>query len=172
MDQLAAEITKVNANQSLSDAEKTPITRAKYEILLQPVVSVLEHVHDITLSLAAETPNEHHFQQDFGQKISDALTQLKNIDNAFAPHNGWSLFKQLHQLWHQRSLRRQTTSLLMDHISPKLASLRASTIPLPGSDGKYGTIHAISSGVLVLPTKTKPKKLLFVGSNGKRYVVK
>lgn len=169
MDQLSNEINKVTNNQSLTELEKTSIIRDKYEILLQPVVSVLEHVHDITTNLPAETPNEEHFQQEFGQKITDALNQLKNAENAFKPYNGWALFKQLHQLLYQRSQRKQTTSLLMDQISPKLSALKASLLPLPGKDGQFCTIHSISNSIVVLPTKTKPKKLLFVGSNGRRY---
>lgn len=62
MEQLTTEINKVNTNQSLTDAEKTTIIRDKYEILLQPIVSILEHVHGITTKLAAETPNEDQFQ--------------------------------------------------------------------------------------------------------------
>lgn len=97
------------------------------------------------------------------------MIQLKNIDNAFKPYNGWTLFKQLHQLLHQRSQRRQSNTLVMDQISPKLAALKASTIPIPGKDGQYCTIHSIASNILILPTKTKPKKLFFIGSNGRRY---
>ena len=57
----------------------------------------------------------------------------------------------------------------MDQISPKLAQIKASTIPLPGKDGDQCTIYAIAPSVTILPTKTKPKKLYFYGSNGKRY---
>ena len=62
MDQLTTEINKVNANQSLTEVEKTNIIREKYEIFLQPIISVLEHVHEITINLAAETPNEEQFR--------------------------------------------------------------------------------------------------------------
>ena len=57
----------------------------------------------------------------------------------------------------------------MSNISPKLAAINNSNIPLPGKDGKFCTIRSIASSVIVLPTKTKPKKLFFIGSNGKRY---
>lgn len=70
---------------------------------------------------------------------------------------------------HQRSQRRQSASLIMDQISPKLAMIKSSTIPIPGKDGQFCTIHSIAPSVIILPTKTKPKKLFFIGSNGKRY---
>ena len=166
---MTSEINKVNANESLSEDEKNLIIKDKYEILLQPVVSILEHVNDITIQLGPETPNEEQFQQEFAIKINEALKELKNIENAFKPYSGWFLFKQLHHLLHQRSQRRQSTSLTLEQISPRLAMLRSSTIPIPGKDGQFHTIYSIASSVIVLPTKTKPKKLFFIGSNGKRY---
>lgn len=45
---------------------------------------------------------------------------------------------------------------------------------MPGVDGDKQTptlfIASIENSVVVLPTKTKPKKFLFVGTNGKRFV--
>ena len=169
MEQLSNEINKLNTNQSLSEAEKRSIISEKYEIILQPIVSVLEHVNEVSTQLPPETPNEEQFQVEFGAQITAALAQLKNQENAFKPFNGWALFKQLHQQLHQRSQRRQSASLLMDQISPKLAQIKSSMIPLPGKDGDHCTIYAIASAVSILPTKTKPKKLYFIGSNGKRY---
>ena len=171
IEQLNLELIKVNGNESLSETERVFITKAKYEILLHPIVALLENVHEITTSLnVCETPNEEQFQLDFGDKIHQALLRLKDTEaNACKPANGWSLFKNLHHAFHQRSQRRQTTSLLMDQISPKLANLRHTSIPIPGKDGQQCTIHSIGNHVQVLPTKTKPKKLFFIGSNGKRY---
>ena len=40
---------------------------------------------------------------------------------------------------------------------------------MPGNDGQYVTIHSIVEQCLILSTKTKPKKLFFIGSNGKKY---
>ena len=108
-------------------------------------------------------------KNEFAKKIEDALTQLKDLNNALKPADGWHAFKQLHQTFHQRSQRRLTTSLVMAQISPKLGALNNSNIPLPGKDGQFCTIQTIGSSLMVLPTKTKPKKLFFIGSNGKRY---
>lgn len=62
MEQLTLEMVKLKANQSLSVNEKNSISKEKYEILLQPIVSILEHVNEITTKLDAETPNEEQFQ--------------------------------------------------------------------------------------------------------------
>jgi hypothetical protein len=61
MEQLATEITKINANTSLNEDEKTKITKEKYEIIMYPIISVLEHVNQITTNTIAETPNEEVF---------------------------------------------------------------------------------------------------------------
>lgn len=170
IEQLNAEITKLNSNQSnLNQVDKKEISKEKYEILLHPIVSILEHVHEITTDLSAETPNEEQFQLEFGSKILDALEQLKDTQNAFKPSNACALFKQLHANFHHRSQRRHSNALLLDQISPKLAALKSTVIPIPGKDGHNCTIYSIANSVHILPTKTKPKKLYFIGSNGKRY---
>lgn len=167
VDQLVGEVGKIN---HLPDGDKSRILSEKYEIILQPIISLLEHVKEITLDLVDETPNESQFRKDFEKKIEKALEQLANKENAFKPAHGWQGFKQLHSIFHTRSQRLQCSALSLDSISPKLAGLRSTEIPLPGKDGGHQcTIHSISNSVIVLQTKTKPKKLMFVGSNGRRY---
>ena len=61
MEQLASEIIKINANSSLNEDEKTTIIKEKYEIIMYPIISVLEHVNQITTNTIAETPNEEVF---------------------------------------------------------------------------------------------------------------
>jgi serine/threonine-protein kinase SMG1 len=169
LDQLTLEIDKVNANIHLSDQLKSSTICEKYEIILKPIVSCLEHVYEMTSKMLSETPNEESFQAEFSQKIDKALIQLKNVKNANKPSQGWSSFKLLHQSLLQRSQRRDASDLAMNKISPKLAMIKGSTIPIPGNDGQHITIHSISPNVIILPTKTKPKKLFFIGSNGVKY---
>lgn len=171
IDQLTNEVIRLNQNESLSEPEKTRIMNEKYEIMLLPIVTLLEHVKEITLEREDQTPNEAQFRKDFERKIETALEQLSGGDAAAkTPSSGWQAFKQLHSLLHMRSQRRQCSTLCMDAISPRLAALKATSIPLPGKDGGHQcTVHSISNVVIVLQTKTKPKKLVFVGSNGRRY---
>lgn len=68
-----------------------------------------------------------------------------------------------------RTGKRSGTIHAMNQISPKLAQIKHSVIPIPGEDGQFHTIHSVGQTVQVLPTKTRPKKLVFVGSNGHRY---
>jgi phosphatidylinositol kinase/protein kinase (PI-3 family) len=61
-------------------------------------------------------------------------------------------------------------------ISPYLSELNSSLVPIPGQeflpfDGTNGkdliTIYKVNRSSFVLPTKTRPKKICFTGSNGK-----
>ena len=58
MEQLATEIIKISGNNSLDENEKTTIVKEKYEIIMHPIISILEHVNQITTNTLAETPNE------------------------------------------------------------------------------------------------------------------
>ena len=54
-----------------------------------------------------------------------------------------------------------------DFSVPALANLNGTVLPMPGVDGDV-TITSINNTVHVLPTKTKPKKFVFMGCDGKR----
>ena len=62
----------------------------------------------------------------------------------------------------------------MKDLSGVLASLTDTYIPLPGvvakSDKQPITLQSVYSTLQILPTKTKPKKLAFLGSDGQKYI--
>lgn len=61
----------------------------------------------------------------------------------------------------QRAQKRACTMLKMESISPVLFEMKETAIPMPGVSGTPITIAGVNNAVLVLPTKTKPKKLVF-----------
>lgn len=71
----------------------------------------------------------------------------------------------------QRAQKRASYILRLEEISPWLAAMTNTEIALPGevSARDTVTIHSVGSTITILPTKTKPKKLLFLGSDGKNY---
>lgn len=71
----------------------------------------------------------------------------------------------------QRAQKRASYLLRLEEISPWLAAMMNTEIALPGevSTRDTVTIHSVGSTITILPTKTKPKKLLFLGSDGKNY---
>lgn len=61
--------------------------------------------------------------------------------------------------------------LELAHVSPYLHNLKSTSIGMPGYHNLDSScfIESFSSSVVILPTKTKPKKLDFKGSDGKKY---
>lgn len=56
----------------------------------------------------------------------------------------------------------------MSELSPVLAGWRDTQVAMPGVPALV-TIAKVKEQVVILPTKTKPKKLVFLGSDGKTY---
>lgn len=71
----------------------------------------------------------------------------------------------------QRTQKRASYLLRLDEISPRLVSMTTTEIALPGevSASDAVTIQSVGNSITILPTKTKPKKLFFLGSDGHNY---
>lgn len=59
------------------------------------------------------------------------------------------------------------SQLAMSTISPRLAGLRNTLLPVPGQN--RATVASVASTVTLLPTKSKPKKFALIGDDGVRY---
>ena len=172
--QLKDELKRVSRNTTLSYAEKTRILGEKCRAIMKPVVASLEKTQRLT-SRAPETPHEEWFQSTFGATLDAAIKDLKHPRNAWEPAALWTPFKTVTREM-ERHLRRK--SLVLYDISPKLAEARDTNISMPGlqlgAGGAYTTVQSMDSQVIVLPSKTKPKKIVLIGSDGLRhaYLVK
>ncbi|KAK6170598.1 hypothetical protein SNE40_018955 [Patella caerulea] len=168
--QLENEVKKVYNNHSLSKDEKSAIVKEKHKTIMKPTLYTMERLDEIT-SQPPETNHEKWFQDTYGQLIKDALSRLKNPPNPSHPNSTWQLFKQLHTSLQQRAQKRNSLLLRMQEISPKLSSIESSVIPMPGLgvSGQVITIESVCNTAQILPTKTKPKKLVLLGSDGRRY---
>jgi PI-3-kinase-related kinase SMG-1 len=60
------------------------------------------------------------------------------------------------------------TQLALADVAPVLAAFKGTLVPMPGA-GEGVTIAGIAPAVQVLHTKTRPKRLSLLGSDGKRY---
>ncbi|XP_053551228.1 serine/threonine-protein kinase SMG1 isoform X2 [Bombina bombina] len=168
--QLEDEVKRVQNNNTLRKEEKIAIMREKHTALMKPIVFALEHVYSIT-SAPAETPHEKWFQDSYGEAIENALEKLRNPSNPANPGNSWIPFKQVMLSLQQRAQKRASYLLRLEEISPCLSTMTNTEIALPGevSDRDTITIHSVGSTITILPTKTKPKKFIFLGSDGKNY---
>jgi hypothetical protein len=104
-----------------------------------------------------------------GDYITDALNKLKAPWNPRRPQESWQPLKQLQSRLQQRAQKRAAYTIHMVDISPALAGLKDSLIAMPGVTSRSGTIitvSAVDNNIAILPTKTKPKKLVFHGCDG------
>lgn len=71
----------------------------------------------------------------------------------------------------QRAQKRASYLLKLDEISPRLTAMSNTEMALPGevSATDAVTIQSVGNTITILPTKTKPKKLYFLGSDGRTY---
>ncbi|CAG8689254.1 4251_t:CDS:10, partial [Acaulospora morrowiae] len=77
--------------------------------------------------------------------------------------------------WVHKHLTKEIQSsrtLKLTDISPFLSAINSSQIAMPGLPSHHDsvTIQSFDDAVVILPTKTKPKKLILRGSDGKQYV--
>lgn len=71
----------------------------------------------------------------------------------------------------------RATQVKLADVSPRLAALSASAIPvpaqqmaaLPAAQDALPTLMGVDDRIEILGTKTRPKRLWFRGSNGARY---
>ncbi|XP_028267220.1 serine/threonine-protein kinase SMG1 isoform X1 [Parambassis ranga] len=168
--QLEDEVKRVQNNNTLRRDEKIAIMREKHSALMRPVVFALDHVCSIT-SATAETPHETWFQQTYGDAITSAIERLRNPANPANPASSWLPFKQIMMSLQQRAQKRTSYLLHLDEISPRLVSMTTTEMALPGeaSASDAVTIQSVGNTITILPTKTKPKKLFFRGSDGRNY---
>jgi PI-3-kinase-related kinase SMG-1 len=169
--QLEYEIEKVNENPNLNKEEKMSLIAEKHRIIIKPIVFVLEQLEEVT-SAEAETPHEKDFQEKYLDEIRQVITKLKNPENADKPQESLQPLKTLQKQFQQKFHRRASYTLKMQSISPVLASIKNTVIAMPGlatSAKTRVTISHVSNVVSILPTKTKPKKLIFYGSDGQTY---
>ncbi|CAH4033017.1 unnamed protein product [Pieris brassicae] len=172
LSQLENEIVKVQNNANLVAEEKEKLIQEKHRIIFEPIVFVLEQLHQIT-SVKPETPHEISFQTKFQSTIVEVIDKVKNPSNPDKPQESWAPLKQFQFKLQQKVNKRTSYFLKMSDISPVLSELKDTVITMPGLHTNQRTVRitikCIENNVAILPTKTRPKKLVFYGSDGKAY---
>ncbi|CBY37429.1 unnamed protein product, partial [Oikopleura dioica] len=161
---LAEEAKRLNSNASLTMDQKSKMMNELQQAQMKPVLTAFQHLAQITAA-KPETPMEEKFQRRYGKLIQEALNRLQSNPAPMQPALSWAPFKQLHQELLARAGKRG--QLVMKEISPKLAKLKDTYLPVPGRSGLTVTkFHGVLS---ILPTKTRPKKLHLRGGDGRTY---
>lgn len=181
---LENDLIKLTTEESVSkqeDENKRTLLAEKYRVIVRPILFVMERLNEAT-SGKAETANELAFQERFSDAIQETINSLKEplfFDNSTP--DGWAKLKQLYTVLQQRSQKRSATQFKMADISPVLAQMKNTVISMPGLENypnrsrsdadqnRWIYIRSVDNFVQILPTKTKPKKLAFYGSDGRKY---
>lgn len=172
LSQLEVEVVKLKNNAHLSAEDKEKLIKEKHRIFFEPVVYVLEQLYQV-ISAKPETPHEVSFQNKFLPLFTDVIDKLKNPTAPDKPCESWVPLKQLQIKLQQKVNKRTSYILKMSDISPVLAEMKNTVITMPGLHTNQRTVRitikSVENNVAILPTKTRPKKLVFYGSDGKAY---
>lgn len=161
------EVEKLKKNRTLKQGERVQLAQKKYHIIFRPVLYVLDRVFALT-SRIPETPHEQHFLDNYVPVIKDIIEFIRNPPDPTKPK---IIGEKLAQFQAKMANRVQCKShLKLSEISPNLAQLKGSQIPMPGILSKHEiTMQSFEETLIILLTKTKPKKLALIGSDGKKY---
>ncbi|KAF7142764.1 hypothetical protein RHSIM_Rhsim05G0078500 [Rhododendron simsii] len=175
---LKEEATRIADNVTLSHSEKIKINSAKYSAMMAPIVVALERRLAST-SRKPETPHEIWFHDEYREQIKSAIVNFKTPPaSAAALGDVWRPFDNI--VASLASYQRKS-SLSLGEVAPNLTRLSSSDVPMPGlekqitmseSDGTpqgIVTIASFTEQLAILSTKTKPKKLVILGSDGQKY---
>lgn len=179
---LKEEAVRISENATLSHSEKNKINAAKYSAIMAPVVVALERRLAST-SREPETPHEVWFQKEYGEQLKSAILSFKspptsatNLGDVWRPFDGIAASLVAYQ-------RKPLISL--SEVAPRLALLRSSDVPMPGLEKQISisetnvwssldinnlvTVSSFCENLVILSTKTRPKKLVLRGSDGQEH---
>jgi len=179
---LKEEAARIAENATLSCSEKVKINAAKYSAMMAPIVVALERRLAL-ISRKPETPHEKWFQDEYKELIKSAILAFKTPpSSASALGDVW---RQFDSIAVSLASYQRKSGVLLEEVAPQLARLSSSDVPMPGlekqvmlseSDRDFSssslgivTIASFSEQVAILSTKTKPKKLVMLGSDGGKY---
>jgi PI-3-kinase-related kinase SMG-1 len=93
--------------------------------------------------------------------------KLREPSDYAKPREVWNLLNELQSKIGAKLLRKGQLNL--PEISPALANLKETLIPLPGQEFTTINVRHFEPTLNILPTKTKPKKLKIKATDGKDY---
>ncbi|KAG0298308.1 Serine/threonine-protein kinase smg1 [Linnemannia gamsii] len=166
LQELTEQYHGLDAISGLGLEDKHAVMLDNYQQSVLPLLVPLENLQEA--HSVPESNHEQWFVSTFRGRIQSTLLALrspKSWDNLF---EGLTLLKEIcMDIGKEIS---GTRILKLYDLSPELSAIQSSQIAIPSPDQGTGvTIQSFDQLVVVIPTKTKPKKLTLLGSDGKRY---
>ncbi|KAI9017989.1 hypothetical protein CLU79DRAFT_837480 [Phycomyces nitens] len=165
---LDQEVTRLKQSE-LPESQREKSFHERYDSVMKFVIQSIDKMLTTTINGTITTPHEQWFENTFGKQLRQAFQLLQKPGATTNYRKGWDCFQQLHR---QLMMETQKVRILeLSQISPYLASMKDTIVGIPGvHDGDSNScIESFGSTVIVLPTKTKPKKLDLKGADGKKY---
>ncbi|KAG0369694.1 Serine/threonine-protein kinase smg1 [Gamsiella multidivaricata] len=166
LQELTEQYQGLDAISGLSVEDKDAVMSDNYQQSVIPLLATFESLQDSNAT--PESNHERWFISMFRSRIQEALECLRSPKAWSNLFEGLGMLKEIYiDLGKELS---GTRVLQLSNLSPELASIQSSLIDIPSPSHESGvTIQSFEQQVVVIPTKTKPKKLTLVGSDGKRY---
>ena len=178
---LKEEAARIAENSTLSHIEKKKINAAKYSAMMAPIIVALERRLAST-SREPETAHEVWFRKEYGEQLKSAILAFKTPPvSAVQLGDVWRPFDAIAA---SLATYQRKPFIYLSEVAPQLASLSSSDVPMPGLEKQILmhnssstsadvqgiiTISSFCEQVTILSTKTKPKKLVLLGSDGQKY---
>lgn len=179
---LKEEATRIAQNTTLTHGQKNKINAAKYSAMMAPIVVVLERRLTST-SRKPETPHEVWFVEEYQVQIISAVAKFKMPPASIAALG--EVWRPFEAIATSLASYQRKSSISFGEVAPQLALLSSTNAPMPGlekqivvsePEGLLDSFHqeivmiaSFSEQLAILPTKTKPKKLIIIGSDGLKY---
>ncbi|XP_019057389.1 PREDICTED: uncharacterized protein LOC104807342 [Tarenaya hassleriana] len=178
---LKEEAARVAENETLSQSEKNKINAAKYSAMMAPIVVALDRRLAST-SRNPETPHEIWFHEEYMDRLRSAISTFKTPPPSTVLSEVWRPFDSIAA---SLASYQRKSSISLKEVAPNLGRLSSIDIPMPGLEKQVPsresdvhlsashrgivTISSFSDHMTIIPTKTRPKKLVMDGSDGKKY---
>ncbi|KAL5032700.1 hypothetical protein RTP6_000768 [Batrachochytrium dendrobatidis] len=169
VERLIIDIRRINSNKSLSNISRMEVMKRNATSVMKPILFAMDKLNEQTVANGATTRHEQRFIEHFGEIIENSLKVLRETAKFEDPKILLNSFKEIHtQLI---KYVRKNQSIQLADVSPYLAGISGSLISIPGLMDENGalTIAGCEHDLLIIPTKTKPKKIKFIASNGRSY---
>ncbi|KAI9280466.1 hypothetical protein BY458DRAFT_584368 [Sporodiniella umbellata] len=160
-----------NLSKTATSAEKEDYLLEKYHACMSPIIAVVDKFMKDLSDMEQDsilTPHHKWFLKTYGDSIRKAHSLLRQPKCAKDYREGWTRFQSIHGVLMADTHKLRILEL--SQVSPYLFGLKDTSIGMPGNSDSNCYIESFGTNVVVIPTKTKPKKLDFRGSDGKRYM--
>ncbi|KAF9960667.1 Serine/threonine-protein kinase smg1 [Mortierella alpina] len=166
LQELTEQYQGLDTISGLGPEDKDAVMSDNYQQSVIPLLATFESLQDA--HARPESNHERWFISTYRDKIQAALDSLRSPKSWGNLFEGLTMLKEIcMDIGKDLSGARV---LQLSDLSPDLASIQSSLIEIPSpKQGTGVTIHSFEQQVVIIPTKTKPKKLTLVGSDGKRY---